>query len=46
MLYLFISDIAIKTPKDVDYHCIIHGTNKSEAIHLLNNSVFHNGRYK
>ena len=46
MLCLFISDIAITTLKDVDYHCIIHDTNKSETIHLLNNSVFHNGGYK
>ena len=43
MLYLDISDIAIITVKDVD--CIIHGTNKSEAIHLLENSVLDNFGY-
>ena len=30
-----ISDIAIITIKNVDFHCIIHGINKSEAINLL-----------
>ena len=27
------------TIKNVDYHCIIHSNNKSEAINLLKNSV-------
>ena len=39
MLCLNISDIAIITVKDVDYHCIIHEISKSEAIRLLENSV-------
>ena len=39
MLHLNISDIAIITVKGVDYHCVIHGISKSEAIHLLQNSV-------
>ena len=34
-----ISDIAIVTVKNVDYNCIIHDVNKSEAIHLLENYV-------
>ena len=34
---LDISDIAIITVKNVDYSCIMY--NKSEAIHLLENSV-------
>ena len=39
MLSLDISDIAIITVKNVDYRCIIHNINKSEAINLLINSV-------
>ena len=39
MFYLNISDIAIITVKGVDYRCIIHNIRKSEAIHLLENSV-------
>ena len=34
-----ISDIAIITVKNLDYCCIIHDINKSEAIHLLENYV-------
>ena len=39
MLFLNISYIAIITVKGADYRCIIHGINKSEAIHLLENSM-------
>ena len=39
MLRLNISDIAIITVKNVDYHCIIHKISKSEAANLLENSV-------
>ena len=35
MLCFNISNIAIITVKNVDYHCIIHNISKSEAIHLL-----------
>ena len=38
MLCLNISDIATITVKEVDYRCIIHDINKSEAIFLLKNS--------
>ena len=30
----------VSTVKSIDYHCIIHDISKSEAIHLLENSVF------
>ena len=39
MFCLNINDIAIITDKGVDYHCSIHDISKSEAIHLLKNSV-------
>ena len=39
MLCLNISDIAVITVKNVDYRCIMYNINKSEAIHLLENSV-------
>ena len=39
MLFVNISYIAIITVKGADYRCIIHGISKSEAIHLLENSV-------
>ena len=39
-----ISNIAIITVKNVDYCCIIHNISKSEAINLLENSVFENCR--
>ena len=42
MLCLNISHIAIITVKNVDYCCIIHNINKSEAINLLENSVLEN----
>ena len=39
MLYLNISDITNITVKDIDYRSIIHNIRKSDAIHLLENSV-------
>ena len=39
MMCLNISDIAVITVKNVDYRCIMYNINKSEAIHLLENSV-------
>ena len=39
MLSVSVSDIAIITVKDVDYHCIIHDISKSEAINIFKNSV-------
>ena len=45
MLCLNNSDIAIITVKGVAYHCIIHGISKSEAIHLLENSVLEDRGY-
>ena len=45
MLGVNISDIAIITVKDVDYHCIIHNINKSEVINLLENYVLENCGY-
>ena len=39
MFCLNINDIAIIIDKGVDYHCSIHDISKSEAIHLLKNSV-------
>ena len=44
-LCLTINDIAIITVKNFDYRCIIHKTNKSEALNLLKNSVFENRGY-
>ena len=38
-LCLNLSDIAIITVRNVDCRCIIHNISKSEAIHLLQNSV-------
>ena len=43
-LCLNISNIAIITVKGVDYCCKIHDISKSEAIHLLGNSVL-DGQY-
>ena len=37
--------IAIITVKGVDCHCIIHDISKSEAIHLLENSVLDDRGY-
>ena len=45
MLCLNISDIAIIFVKAVKYCCIIHDISKSEAIHLLKNSVFKDRGY-
>ena len=39
MSCLNISDIAVITVKTVDYRCIMYNINKSEAIHLIGNSV-------
>ena len=44
-LCLNINDIAIITVKNVDYHCIIHDINKSEAINSLENSVLEDCGY-
>ena len=45
MVYINISDIAVITVKNADYHCIIHNITKSEAINLLENSVLENCVY-
>ena len=45
MLSVNISDIAIITVKNVDYHFIIHKITKSEAVNLLKNSVLEDRRY-
>ena len=47
MLCLNMTDITIITLKGVDYHCIIHEIIiiKSEAIHLLENSVVEDRGY-
>ena len=37
---LYYDDIDVIEVKGVDYHIIIHKINKSDAIHLLENSVF------
>ena len=42
---LNISDIAINNVKNVDYRFIIHDINKSEAINLLEESVFEDRGY-
>ena len=39
MLCLNISNIAIITVKNVDYHCILYNIRKSEAINLLEDCV-------
>ena len=39
MLIGNVTDIAIITVKNVDYHCIFHNISKSEAINLLKISV-------
>ena len=44
-LCLNISDIAIITFKNVDFCCIVHDINKSEAINLLKNSVLEHHWY-
>ena len=40
MLSVNISNIAIISVKNVDYHCIIHNICKSEAINLLKKILF------
>ena len=45
MLSVNISNIAIVTIKNVDYHCIIHNISKPEAINLLENSVLEDRGY-
>ena len=45
MLCLNISDIAVITVKNVDYRCIMYNINKSEAIHLLENSIIKDPGY-
>ena len=42
---LIISNIAIITIKNIDYHCIIHNINKSDAINLLESNVLENRGY-
>ena len=39
MLCLNIINITVITVKYIDNHCIIHEISKSDAIHLLKNSV-------
>ena len=46
ILCVYISDIAVITAKNVDYRCIIHDINKSEATLLLENSVLDDHTYK
>ena len=45
VLCLNISDIANITVKNVDYRCIMHNITKSEATHLLENSVLEDRGY-
>ena len=45
MLCLNISNIGVITVKTIDYCCIMYNINKSEAIHLLKNSVLENRGY-
>ena len=45
MLCLNISDIAVITVKNVDYRCVLYNINKSESIHLLENSVVGDREY-
>ena len=37
MVSMSLSDIAISDIKSVDYHCIISGISKSEAINIMQN---------
>ena len=39
MLYRNVRDVAIITFKGFDYCCFIYSNSKSEAIHLLENSI-------
>ena len=45
ILDVHISNIAIITVKNFDYSCIIHNSSQSEAINLLENSVFEDRGY-
>ena len=45
MLRLNLSDIAIITVKNDDYHCSIHEICKSDASHLSKNVLFDERRY-
>ena len=45
MLSVNISNIAIITVKNTNYHCTIHNISKSEAINLLKKSVLENREY-
>ena len=45
MLSVNISNIATITVKNVDYRCIIDSISKSQAIHLLENSVLEDRGY-
>ena len=45
MLCLNISNIAFITVENIDYRCIIHNINKSEAINLLKSSVLEDRGY-
>ena len=45
ILKVNISDIAIITIKNVDYHCIFHNISKYEAINLLKDSVLEDGEH-
>ena len=38
MMSMYPKDIAIFNIRGVDYHCIINGINKSEAVNLLQNA--------
>ena len=40
MMFMNLSNIAIPDLYDVDYHCIINGTDKNEAINLLQKSIW------
>ena len=42
---LNVTDKAIITVKGVDYHCIIHGISKPDAINLLENSALEDWGY-
>ena len=41
MMSMYPKDIAIFNIRGVDYHCIINGINKSQAVNLLQNADLH-----
>ena len=45
ILCVNISDIAVITVKDTDYHCIIRNISESEAINLLEHFLLEDRRY-